>query len=273
MALGLRYSSAMDKLSSELPLPAIDGPWRADCYGAKLTPARNRGGVEELRLIDYSSFAIYGSFDDPALRAMVRHLFGQSSKQSSSTVTLSFDRFGLLSEDPARSEQNTAEFLLSLIGYGERYEELLREARTVWSSNGKYLVALIALSSEELSDPEIRELLAALIALSKRTVLRPIFLAENPRRMASELQNALGWQAFLGADRATYARDKYSMAQLPGMGSRIPIGVAVDKVMEESRMLNSFSYEPTEAARNRKEAIADEIASYERFLEGLTDGS
>jgi len=263
----------MDKKRLELPLPAIDGPWRVDSYGARLIPARNGSGVEELRLIDHSSLAVYGSFESAHLREIAQSLLAQSLKQTGSILPVVFDRFGILGEHSAGTEETASDVLRSLISYGERYEELLRESRLIWSPNGKYLTTLVALSSDELSDGGIRESLGRLIELSKRTVVRPIVLAENPRRMAPELQDALSWQAFLGADRSVYARDRYSMAQLPGMRSREPIGVSVDAEAGESRTLNSFSYEPTGDARDRRQAIADDVASYERFLEGLTDGS
>jgi len=271
--LGIRYHSAMEKLSLELPPPAIDGPWRADAYGAKLVPARNGGGVEEIRLIDHRALAVYGAFGNPALRELLRYSLGQLQRQSASIVPLVFDRFGVIQDEAASEVQSLESALRDLIGYGEAYAELLRAAKLLWSVNGKYLVPLISLTADELSDPTIRGLLGELFELTQGTPLRPVLIAENPRRMPPELQQILSWQGYLGADQVTYARDRYAMAAVPGIASRIPIGVSVDREAGESRTLNSFTYEPTADARNRREAVAAEAAIYERFLEGLTDGS
>lgn len=262
----------MNRLNPGIPLPAIDGPWRVDSYGAKIVPARNGKGVEELRLFDHRAFAIYGPFEDESLRVMVDSCIGQLQRQSQSAIPLAFGRYGFSPLGLDGSTELTTS-LSSLIDYGKGYGELLRSAKLIWSPNGKYLVPLIPLGGEELADKDIQNLLGELIDLASQTTLRPLLIAENPRSVSPELRRSLSWQAFIGADQIAYARDRYAMAQLPGMPSRIPIGLSVDSVAEESRILNSFSYEPTEEARSKRQAISDDVASYERFLEGLTDGS
>lgn len=274
MALRLRYSSAMNTSEVILPAPAIDGPWRVDSYGAKIVPARNGEGIEELKLIGYSSMALYGSFADPSLLAMLRYSLSQVEDQKDSVVPLVLNRFGLLSDLRKYPESSTdlESALRKLIEYGREYEALLRQAKLIWSPNGKYLLTVIPLSSEELSDPVLRGLLGELLDLSKTTPLRPLLIAENPRRMVLEFQKDLSWQCFIGSDQIGYARDRYTMESIPGMASRIAVGLSVDLTRDQQRVLNSLSYEPTVEALNHREAVANEAASYESFLEGLTDG-
>ena len=261
----------MDRSSLELPPPAIDGPWRVDSYGAKLVPARNGKGVEEIRLMDHRALGLYGSFESASLRELLGYLAGQIERQSASMVPVIFGRLTLLAEH--RLEGDLEPFLRELVAYGERYRELLRDARMLWSPNGKYLVALIPVSSEELSNSRIRAILLELFELTESTPLRPLLITESPRSISPELQKYLSWQGCLGKDQMGYVRDRYVMAIEPGIATRLPIGISVDTIAGQSRTLNSFSYEPTEAAKNRRKAIAEDAASYERFLEGLTDGS
>lgn len=265
----------MERLTTELQAPAIDGPWRVDSYGAKLTPARNRGGFEDLRLIDYRAMAIYGSFEDPSVRELLRHSLRWAHKQSDSILTVLSDRTASMVElkDQIPVEGPSEDLLGALIRYGEDYADLLQAARLTWSPNGKYLVALLPLTADELSTSAVRGQLAKLLELAHRTVLRPLILAENPRKIPGELQDQFDWQAFIGRDQMTYFRDRYARDPEPGMASRITVGVAMDLLLDEARSINGLSYEPTAESLDRKRAIADEISSYNRFLEGLTDGS
>lgn len=265
----------MEKTIFELPAPAIDGSWRVDSYGAKLTPARNRTGFEDLRLIDYRSMVVYGSFTDNSVRELVRHGISWALRQSDSILTtvssplaelVQLDSLPLL-------KGSTEEVLDDLIRYGKGYAELLQSAHRTWSSNGKYLTAFLSLSAEDLSDSVIREQLSSVLELASRTVLRPFILIENPRRVPGEIQDRFDWQAFVGVDQIAYFRDRYARDPEPGMVSRITVGTAMDGVLNEAREINGLGYDPTEESLDRKRAIADEITNYEHFLEGLTDGS
>lgn len=281
--LSLRYSSPMEIPGISIPQPAIDGPWRADSFGAKLVPARNSGGFEALRLIEHRSFAVYGDLAAASTRELIRHSLSWIFRQPESVVPLILNRFDALSGPleflgkPVGNAElepgQLKDFIRELIGYGESYGDLLKRAGMVWSPNGRYLVSVIPLGPEELTDRELQLLLVRLIELSEHTTLRPFLVTEDPTALAPELQDGLDWQAFIGSAPVSYFRDRYAMAIAPGMVSRVPIGVSLDRPAEAARTLNGLSYEPTEATVARKRAIASDAASYERFLEGLRDGN
>lgn len=219
--------------------------------------------------------AIYGSFENPSVRELLRHSFSWARRQPDSILPVGSESTAELIEIEQKFliPGSMAEVLSELIRYGEGYAELLRESRLSWSANGKYLVAILPLSSEDLSSSELRNQLIELLKLSASTTLRPLIFAENPRKIPGELQDRLDWQAFVGKEQMSYFRDRYARDPEPGMASRVTVGVAMDLVLDEARSINGLSYEPTEEWLDRKRAIADEIESYDRFLEGLTDGS
>lgn len=271
----------MSEQTVQLPSPALDGPWRADAYGAKLVPARNGRGFEDLRLFEQNSMAFYGGFDDPSMRAALRHALSWADRQRESFYTVALNRFGLMDEPAASGSsvqlapadyESTLKLIRDLVDYGEGYTELLRSARLSWSPNGRYILGIIPLASDELDREELRSSLTGLIELSELTPIRPMLILENPRRMPAAVQQALSWQAFIGQDRIRYGRDRYPMDPIPGMESRVPIGISLDRTTDSMRVLNSLSYEPTAEALERKTAVAEDAANYKRFLEGLTDG-
>lgn len=272
----------MSEQTIHLPIPALDGPWRADAYGAKLVPARNGKGFEDLMLFDQKSMAFYGSFDDSRLKAALRHTLSWAFRQRESFDAIALDRFGLMDEARATAQHPplhaadyglTLDLIRSFIEHGESYSALLRSARLSWSPNGRYLVGLFPLASDELDREELRSKLSRLIELAELTPLRPIFVLENPRRMPAAIQQVLSWQAFIGQDQLRYGRDRYPMTPEAGMETRIPIGIALDRTTDSMRVLNGLSYEPTAEALERKTAVAEDASNYKRFLEGLTDGS
>lgn len=266
----------------QLPSPALDGPWRADAYGAKLVPARNGRGFEDLRLFEQKSMALYGGFDDSSMRDALRHTLSWAARQSESFYTVALNRFGIMDEVAGSGAHPplfladydaTLKLIGELIDYGEGYTQLLRSARLSWSPNGRYILGIIPLASDELDREELRGSLTRLIELSELTPIRPLVILENPRRMPAAVQQALSWQAFMGKDQIRYGRDRYPMDPLPGMESRVPIGISLDRTTDSMRVLNSLSYEPTAEALERKTAVAEDASNYKRFLEGLTDGS
>lgn len=266
----------------QLPNPALDGPWRADAYGAKLVPARNGKGFENLMLSEQKSMAFYGAFDAPNLKSALRHTMSWAFRQRESFDTFALDRFNLMDEARSTGEhpplysvdyESTLDLIRSFIDYGENYSSLLRSVKLSWSPNGRYMVGLFPLSSDELDREELRSELSRLIELTELTPLRPIFVLENPRRMPAAIQHTLSWQAFMGQDQLRYGRDRYPMTPAAGMETRIPIGIALDRTTDSMRVLNGLSYEPTAEALERKTAVAEDASNYKRFLEGLTDGS
>lgn len=274
----------MSTQTIRLPDPALDGSWRADTYGAKLVPARNGKGFEDLRLFEKKSLAFYGSFDNPSLRSALRHSLSWIHRQREALLGFGLNRFGLMDELSDDSSdlanlihdadyETTIELLSSLLSYGRGYAELLRESGLSWSPNGRYIVALIPLSSDELDLQDIRAALVDLVALTDIAPIRPIFFVENPRRMPAEIQQTLSWQAFIGQDQLRYGRDRYPMEPSAGMSTRVTIGMVFDRTTDSTRILNSLSYEPTAESLERKDAVAKDAANYKIFLEGLTDGS
>ena len=269
-----------------LPWPRLDGPWRANPYGTKLVPARNGKGFEDLRLFDVQSLAFYGSFDDPNFKTAFRHTLSWIYRQHRNLEYFGIDRFPfmdeVLQEARAHGEKpllhegsypDVLGFIRHLVSYGNGYLKLLQDAGLSWSPNGKYIVGIFPLSSEDLDDEVLRKTLSELMLLTSTTPVRPIFLLENPRRMPADVQNALSWQGFFGKDQMGYGRERYALEPLPGMRSRIPIGMAFDRTKEQLRILNGLNYEPTAEHIEEKQARADDAADYRRFLEGLTDGS
>lgn len=275
----------MERSIPRIPQPAIDGPWRVDSYSAKLVPARNGGGFEELKLIDHGAMAIYGSFQDQTLRDMVRHSLNRIHRQPDSIVPIALNRFDLLSdslgEAPAGYElmrvsddgETLRLFLQELISYGQSYGQLLKESNLLWSPNGKYILPMIPLAASDFSDSRTATYLGELFSLAETTPLRPLILLEDPRQLPASLQDRLSWQAFVGKEQLSYRRDRYPMDIAPGMATRVATGISVDSSTGTARVLNGLNYEPTASTLERKRAVADDAASYEKFLEGLTDGS
>lgn len=249
----------------------MDGPWRVNTHGAKLVPARNGSGFEELRLVEYRSLAIYGPFTSPYLRTMASKLAHWVSKQPESLLAAVYDSDGMLLEEPSSPEALGA-FLRSAISYGESIASEMADRGLVAAPNSKYLLLPLVLSSEQLSDYEIQRAIESLVLLSEGTTLRPVLILEDPSLLPDHVRELLSWQAFMGREQIRFSRDSYPMELRPGMATRVPMAIAIDSLESEARVLNSLSYEPTAAARERKQAIAQERKDYERFLEGLTDG-
>lgn len=252
----------MNSRKSPLPAPAIDGPWRADPYGAKLVAARNGSGFERIGLMGTASMAVFGDSSDPRIAELLRFLEGWATDQPDSTIW---------AKKP--EELSDLEWLRWLRSYGISYRDLLRERGISWSPNGKYLVAPIRLDPEQLRDPEITQELVGVLEGASRSVVRPLLILEDSKSLEAAISSLVSWQAFIGENEIQHFRDRYPMSTLPGMATRVPIGVALSSDPLESRVLNSMSYEPTAAAAARKNAMLEDARSYELFLEGLNDGN
>lgn len=256
-----------------LPPVAIDGSWRVD-PGARLVIARNKEGFEDLQLRSQSTIAIYSSFSNKHLKSMLKHSLRWIKKQSESVIHVDFDRFSLL-DNLSPTLSTTADLLVileSLIDYGQKYIAELKRASIISSPNGKFVVPIIPISHEELSEPQISKKLLELVEISKVTPIVPILVIDNPRRLHPTIQRLLSWQAFLGKELEAYSRDKYMEEFSVGMKSRVPIGVTVNRVTDSYKVINSLNYEPTENALNLKNAITEDTKNYRDFLKGLTDG-
>lgn len=245
-----------------MPDPAIDGPWRADPYGAKLVPSRNGNGFERVGLMATSSMAVFGNHSDPNFLEVLRFMRNWADDQSDSISWI---------EKP--EDTSNFEWLQSLRGYDLKYRDLLRSRGISWSPNGKYLIAPIRLDSPVIKDPGIRQELIRIIESSSLSVLRPLLILDDSSYLDDSIANLLGWQAFIGEGEIRHFRDRYPMSIVPGMATRVPMGVALSSDPLEARVLNSMSYEPTAAATARKNAVIDDAKSYELFLEGLRDGN
>jgi len=261
----LRYHNHMDHLTTTLPAPAIDGPWRVDTFGARLVIGRQRGGFEEIRLSEIKSMGIYGQSSDSSLLEVLRHSRRWVLKQPDSISGVE------LVAGSGRDE--ILHVIRGLISYGDSYLQKLRENGLTWSPNGRYLLAVLWVSGSDLEDQEIRMALERLIELSVLTNLRPMILTDTPKRLGSIIQAELNWQLFLGPDQVAYFRDRYAVDPAPGMPTRVPAGVTLEREPRTARIFNGLNYEPTQNALDRKHAIASDIENYQRFLEGLTDGS
>jgi len=270
----------MEQSSSGLPAPAIDGPWRVDSYGAKIVPARNRQGFEELRLIEYSSLALYGSFADPGLIDGLKRVLSWAARQEDSIIlSASSDELLSLSGEqelpaPRGSDQSRLlAYLRSLRTYGEGYRSLLLKSRRTWSPNGRYVLGIVALSSSDLRSTEVLRELSAVLELAETTTLRPLLVLENSDDLPPEIQDGLSWQLFVGAQEIGRFRDRYAIDPEPGMKTRQPLGIALEIASQRARVVNGLGYTPTAESLERKQAIASDAESYRKFLEDLTDGS
>jgi len=270
----------MEQSSSSLPAPAIDGPWRVDSYGAKIVPARNRQGFEDLKLIEHSTFAIYGPFSDLRLLDGLKRILSWSARQKDSIIfSAAPDR--LLINDKEKSlpmlgdsdSGSFLEYLRSLRVYGESYRNLLLGSKRTWSPNGRYLLGIIPFSSADLRDPELLRELKAILELAEATTLRPLLILENSNDLPPEIQDSLSWQLFVGSEEIGRFRDRYAIEPEPGMKTRQPLGVALEIGLQRARVVNGLGYEPTIESLERKQAIASDAESYRKFLEDLTDGS
>lgn len=265
---------------ADLPPPAIDGAWRVDTYGAKLIPARNGRGFEELRLFEYSSMALYGKFASPVFQSILKNFLSWGTRQPASILLAApadlEDMSAAVSQLSIGAEEDTAELLnrlRALRDYAQSLRALLDERGLLLSPNAKYLLAVVPVSAKRSADREVQQLLAELVALSKTTSLRLLILIEDARHLSPSLKADLSWQGFTGADQLSYCRDRYTMEVVPGMSTRVDIGIAIDSLLESARTMNDLSYEPTKESLERKHAIAEDAESYRRFLEGLNDGN
>ncbi len=266
----LRYHDSMKDARLEIPEPAIDGPWRVNTHGARIVLARNGSGFEELTLIDHSSIAIYGPFSSPYLRTMASKVAHWATKQPESLLTASYDGGSILGSRTDGEQLDN--FLQSLIFYGESILSLMKKSGLTVSTNAKYFAPVIVLSGDELKRPGVQDSLEKLASLAGATALRPVFVLEDPSLLRKGIRDSLSWQAFMGREQIRFSRELYPLELKAGMATRVPMAIAIDSVNGAARVLNSLGYEPTAASKERKQAIADERADYERFLEGLTDG-
>lgn len=263
----------MKSKTLNLPIVSIDGHWRVN-PGAKLVLARNSSGFESLTLKNHHLIAIYSSFDNDNLKSILKHCFNWIQKQPESIISAQHG-VKILPND-VQIEQvkldETITVLDEILSYAKTYYEDLNNRGLVSSPNSKFLVVTIALSGEILRDSKVRSQLEDLSKLSSITSVRPILLIEDPRTVSPSLQKMFSWQGFLGKSIESYCRDKYTETFTEGMKTRVPIGLAINKVEDTFRVINSLSYEPTQTAKEEKNAAKSSAEEYKRFIEGLTDG-
>lgn len=271
----------MEQSTPILPAPAIDGPWRVDSYGAKVVPARNRQGFEDLKLIGSKSFALYGPLTDPGLLDGLRRILSWAQRQKDSII-LSTAPGGIAEGSegsPGELDISTLEsssltgYLGALRAYGEGYRKLLLDSGRTWSPNGRYLLAIVPLSASNLQAPGLLQELTAVLELSEGTTLRPVLILENSDGLPPEIQDSLSWQLFVGPAEVGRFRDRYAIEPEPGMKTRQPLGIALEIGLQRARVVNGLGYTPTAESLERKQAIASDAESYKKFLEELTDGS